>query len=46
MHSMRRRGTTLSYSNFEFELRAHLMFIRLVETKHHAYTQALDVDIL
>jgi hypothetical protein len=44
-HSMRRRGATLSYSNFEFESRT-FNIVRLLEPKGHAYTQALDVDSL
>jgi hypothetical protein len=40
---MRRRGTALSY--FEFELRA-FNIVRLLEPKGHAYMQDLDVDSL
>jgi len=39
---MRRRGTALSYSNFEFELRT-FNIVRLLEPKGHAYTQTLAV---
>jgi hypothetical protein len=36
-HSMRRRGATLSYSNFEFKSRT-FNIVRMLETKGHAYT--------